>query len=128
MPNAILAVAPVTPLLTAAVTAIKALSSSSVSPMLRVFSIRFRVFYSSHINSGVSFEAVSGAWKLILPSTPNRDVTLMIRGQSAAWMCFEPELFNVADNASELRNLARTRPDLVRSLREDLDRWWKVEP
>ncbi len=76
----------------------------------------------------MSFEAVSGAWKLILPSTPNRDVTLMIRGQSAAWMRFEPELYNVADDPYEHRNMARARPELARSLTEDLDRWWKVEP
>jgi len=43
MPNATRAVAAVTPLLTAAVTAINALSSSSVSPMPRAFSTRFRV-------------------------------------------------------------------------------------
>ena len=41
--NATRAVAPVTPLLTAAVTAINALSSSSESPMPRALSIRFRV-------------------------------------------------------------------------------------
>ena len=67
-------------------------------------------------------------WKLILPYTPNRDVTLMIRGQSAAWMRFEPELYNVAGDPYELHDLAQARPELVRSLTEDLDRWWKVEP
>ena len=35
--------AAVTPLLTAEVTAVRALSSSSVIPMLRAFSIRFRL-------------------------------------------------------------------------------------
>ena len=43
MPNATRAVAAVTPLLTAAVTATSALSSSSVIPLPRAFSIRFRV-------------------------------------------------------------------------------------
>ena len=67
-------------------------------------------------------------WKLILPYTPNRDVTLMIGGQSVAWMRFEPELYNVADDPYEHRNMAQARPDLVGSLTGDLDRWWKVEP
>ena len=43
MPNATRAVAAVTPLLTADVTATSALSSSSLSPMARAFSIRLRV-------------------------------------------------------------------------------------
>ena len=70
---------------------------------------------------------VRDGWKLILPYTPNRDVTLMIRGQQAAWMSFKPELYDVADDPSELHDLAQAHPDLVKSLTEDLDTWWKIE-
>ena len=71
---------------------------------------------------------IRDGWKLILPHTPNRDVVLMAPGQRAAWMSSQPELYHLADDAYELHDLAQARPDLVRSLTEDLDRWWKVEP
>ena len=71
---------------------------------------------------------IRDGWKLILPHTPNRDVVLMIRGQQAAWMSPEPELYNVEDDPYELNDLAGGRPELVRSLTEDLDRWWRVDP
>ena len=67
-------------------------------------------------------------WKLILPYKQNHDVTLMMYGQKAAWMGLEPELYNVSDDPTELNDLARSRPALVRSLTEDLDRWWEVTP
>ena len=42
-------------------------------------------------------------------------------------MGLQPELYNVADDPYELNDLAQARPDLVRSLTGELDRWWKVE-
>lgn len=65
-------------------------------------------------------------WKLILPYTPNRDVTLMINGQISDWMQFEPELYNVQDDPLEENNLASSRPDLVEEMTEDLKMWWEV--
>ena len=70
---------------------------------------------------------IRDGWKLILPHTPNRDVVLMIRGQQPAWMGLQPELYKVEEDPYELNDLAQARPDLVRSLTGELDRWWKVE-
>ncbi len=63
-------------------------------------------------------------WKLILPYLPNRDVTLMINGAVAEWMRFEPELYNVLNDPHETRNLAAERPDMVETLRGELEKWW----
>ncbi|MEZ4699073.1 MAG: sulfatase [Rhodothermales bacterium] len=65
-------------------------------------------------------------WKLVLPYTPNRDVTLMINGQQADWMRFEPELYNVIDDPYEKNDQAGARPDLVEALTDTLEGWWRV--
>ena len=65
-------------------------------------------------------------WKLILPYTPNREVMLMIRGDTAAWMGFEPELYNVVEDPHEQRNLAEEQPGLVDALRAEVNTWWSV--
>lgn len=65
-------------------------------------------------------------WKLILPYTPNRNVELMISGDTSEWMRFEPELYNVLEDPHEARNLAEERPDLVDELWAEIDDWWSV--
>ncbi len=65
-------------------------------------------------------------WKLILPYAPNRDVQLMLSGDTAAWMRFEPELYNVLEDPHELSNMAEQRPDLVVELQSEIDAWWSV--
>jgi hypothetical protein len=63
-------------------------------------------------------------WKLILPYKPNRDVTLMINGQVADWMRFEPELYNVLSDPFEQTDRAAEHTELVDALRASLDAWW----
>lgn len=65
-------------------------------------------------------------WKLILPYTPNRDVTLMINGAVADWMRFEPELYNVLQDPHETNNVAGEHPKLVDTLHAAIDAWWPV--
>ncbi len=65
-------------------------------------------------------------WKLILPYTPNKDVTLMINGQVAGWMGFEPELYNVIEDPFERNNQAEVRADLVAEMTESIEAWWQV--
>ena len=65
-------------------------------------------------------------WKLILPYTPNKDVTLMIRGTIADWMRFDPELYNLAEDPFETADLAGERPELVEALHASLQEWWEV--
>ena len=67
-------------------------------------------------------------WKLILPYLPNKDVTLNIRGDTAGWMHYEVELYNVLDDPFETNNLAGERPDLVEELTEELENWWALYP
>jgi arylsulfatase A-like enzyme len=55
-----------------------------------------------------------GEWKLIIPHAervPNGEV----------------ELYHIAEDPDELKNLAASVPDRVASLREALDAWWKPE-
>jgi uncharacterized sulfatase len=68
----------------------------------------------------------SDGWKLILPYTPNREVTLTIRGTIADWMRFEPELYQLVDDPHETKDLAAERPDIVAELRASLQKWWEV--
>ena len=65
-------------------------------------------------------------WKLILPYLPNRDVTLNIRGDTADWMHYQTELYNVIDDPFETNNLADEHPELVAELTEALEGWWEV--
>lgn len=50
----------------------------------------------------------AGDWKLILPADTTQP----------------PELYNVADDPHETRNLADAQPDRVRQLRQRIDAWW----
>ena len=65
-------------------------------------------------------------WKLILPHEPNREVTLLIRGDIPDWMHFEPELYNVIDDPFETKNLAAENPEIVAELQDALREWWLV--
>ena len=65
-------------------------------------------------------------WKLILPYLPNKEVTLNIRGDTADWMHYETELYNVIDDPFETNNLASERPELVAEMAEALEGWWAV--
>jgi uncharacterized sulfatase len=53
-------------------------------------------------------------WKLIVPAPQNE------RG--------EPELFHVADDPLETKNLADAEPSRVAALRAELDAWWPDKP
>ena len=65
-------------------------------------------------------------WKLILPYTPNREVTLMLNGQITDWMQFEPELYNVIDDPFEQNNRAGDHPEMVQEMTNTLQEWWEV--
>ena len=65
-------------------------------------------------------------WKLIQPYEPNKDVTMLRRGDIADWMRFNPELYNVIEDPAETQNLAADRPELVTELRAALRDWWMV--
>ena len=65
-------------------------------------------------------------WKLILPYLPNKEVALHIRGDTAAWMNYNIELYNVLNDPFETTNLADDRPELVNELTEQLEAWWAV--
>jgi len=63
-------------------------------------------------------------WKLIQPYAPNRDVQMQIRNWDVSWEHFNPELFNVRDDPAETQNQLADQPEIVDSLRRDLDEWW----
>ena len=58
--------------------------------------------------------ALEDGWKLILPAPQNE------RG--------DPELFHVADDPHEAKNLADAEPSRVAALRAELDAWWPDKP
>lgn len=58
---------------------------------------------------------VAGSWKLILPDPRNEPGGL-------------PELYDVAADPFEERNLAALKPERVASLRATLDAWWSPGP
>ena len=100
-------------------------------------SARDRVFGETSAHTAVDIEdpvanlkyrsvVRSDGWKLILPYTPNREVTLTIRGTVADWMRFEPELYQLLDDPHETKDLASARPELVAELRASLQDWWNV--
>jgi uncharacterized sulfatase len=54
---------------------------------------------------------VDGDWKLIVPAVQNEPDG-------------EPELYNLANDPREERNLAGEKPQVVERLRGELDEWW----
>ena len=65
-------------------------------------------------------------WKLVLPHAPNGDVELMINGDKPEWMRLELELYNVLEDPREERDMAEQMPELVDSLKAEIDTWWSV--
>ena len=65
-------------------------------------------------------------WKLVQPYSPNREVTLMIRGAVADWMRFDSELYNLSEDPFETRDLSADHPELVSDLLGELQNWWSV--
>lgn len=59
--------------------------------------------------------AVEGDWKLIVPATQNEPEGKV-------------ELFNLAADPAEARNLATQEPERVKHLNRQLDRWWTGKP
>jgi len=67
---------------------------------------------------------VRGRWKLIEPYAPNASLPLW-EGQAFTGWSQNAELYDVLADPAEKNNLAAGSPDLVRSLRRDLDAWWR---
>jgi len=67
---------------------------------------------------------VRGTWKLIAPYPPNRGLELWEGRGRPSWMKDDPELFDLAADPLEERDLAPRRPGQVRRLLAELDRWW----
>jgi uncharacterized sulfatase len=67
---------------------------------------------------------VRGKWKLILPHQPNIKLPIWEGHPESAWS-ETTEMFDLAADPGETRNLARERPGLVASLTAAVDRWWK---
>ena len=82
----------------------------------------------------VRAEADGRIWKLIVPTTADRgggipkrawgNVDAESRARHAAGTV---ELFDVAADPAERRNLAAEQPDVVASLRTSLDAWWQPD-
>lgn len=58
---------------------------------------------------------IEGDWKLIVPHKPR-----VPDGKV--------ELFNIVQDPHEMQNLAKENPDVVKSLRQQLNKWWRVNP
>jgi len=65
-------------------------------------------------------------WRLIVPYAPNDQVPLTGGGTRPDWLDMAVQLYNVIEDPFETRNLAAERPDLVRELQAELDRWYPV--
>jgi uncharacterized sulfatase len=68
---------------------------------------------------------VRGEWKLIEPYLPNAALPLWENQPATLWGR-QPELYHITADPQEKTNLAGRRPDLLRSLAGELDRWWRV--
>ncbi len=76
--------------------------------------------------SGLKYRwTIQDRWKLIVPYSPNAQLPIWGERVGAGWSR-EVELYDVLADPREETNLAPRQPDRVRSLRERLDRWWKV--
>lgn len=71
-------------------------------------------------------------WKLIEPATsgvggtfPKREEGSITAEERARFERGESELFDLAVDPGEAKNLAAEQPSLVRELRSDLDAWWR---
>ena len=64
-------------------------------------------------------------WKLIVPYPPNVSLPLW-EGQPGTGWSTDVELFDILSDPQEKSNLSRSRADLVRSLRDEINLWWPV--
>ena len=64
-------------------------------------------------------------YKLIVPYAANRGLELWEGQGNAPWMKEETELFDVGADPFEQKDLAAAKPEVVKSLMGELDRWWK---
>ena len=67
---------------------------------------------------------VKGNWKLIAPYEPNLAVPIW-EGQPQTVWGKTVELYDLVADPGEKTDLAGKRPEVVRSLLRDLDRWWR---
>ncbi len=74
---------------------------------------------------------VRDRWKLVVPTTAGRPAALPAAeaeridpDSRARYERGEVELFDVAADPDEMKNLAAERPDVVADLRASLDAWW----
>ena len=77
-------------------------------------------------------EADGRCWKLIVPATagvdgpfPAHEGRLVDRESRARYERGEVELYDVAADPDEIRNVAPAHADIVRDLTQSLDAWWK---
>lgn len=64
-------------------------------------------------------------YKLIVPHLANRNLELWERRGDAPWMKQTAELFDVLADPFELNDLSKAKPEVVRQLMAELDRWWR---
>ena len=110
--------------------AMPGLNLPDASPLAR----RKAIFGSIFVHTSIDIEKpsanlkyrwiVRGRWKLIEPYAPNASLPLW-EGQAFTGWSQNAELYDVLADPAEKNNLAAGSPDLVRSLRRDLDAWWR---
>ncbi len=65
-------------------------------------------------------------YKLIVPHLANRKLELWEGRGNAPWMKEAVELFDVVADPFEQKDLAGSKEGVVREMRAELDRWWRV--
>jgi arylsulfatase A-like enzyme len=68
---------------------------------------------------------VKDRWKLIVPHLPNRNLEIWEKVGRLSWMRDTAELFDIVADPTEKKDLATARPEVVKQLTAELDRWWK---
>jgi uncharacterized sulfatase len=68
---------------------------------------------------------VRDRWKMIDPYPPNLALPLWENQPASAWG-HKPELYDVVTDPHEKNDLSVARPELVRSLQGELNRWWSL--
>lgn len=71
--------------------------------------------------------AIREGWKLIEPYAPNLALPFFGNTLPNGWPD-GPALYDIAGDPLEQRDLAAKHPELVRSLQEELIRWWRTSP
>lgn len=68
---------------------------------------------------------VRGQYKLIVPHLKNKGLELWEGQGNAPWMKEATELFDIVADPFEQNDLSPAKPDVVKSLMAEMDRWWK---